>query len=163
MSCYRGGVVALVSATAFDLIGNRSTAFVQAIDIQPNQPPSVSLTSVSGATTVTQGQSFDFRVNVTDDDQLAQVLFSAVGAATVSTAQQIPSGQSTFTGTFSVPIPSNAVSGSSVTVAGRGRSTAPAIRATPPRSRCRFAMDQTTVTVLTPVNNAQVLQVRLSR
>jgi hypothetical protein len=82
-----------ISATAVDLVGNRSSAFVQAIDIQPNQPPSVSLTNVSGATAVTQGQTFDFRVSATDDDQLAQVLFSAVGAAIVSTTQQVAPGQ----------------------------------------------------------------------
>jgi hypothetical protein len=138
-------------------MGNRSSAFLQAIGIQPNQPPSVSLTNLSGATAVTQGQTFDFRVSATDDDQLAQVLFSAVGAATVSTTQPIASGQSTFTGTFSVPIPSSAVSGSSVTIQAAavdaaGNQSNVATITLPVRDGIR-----PTLTVLTPVNNAQVL------
>ena len=51
----------VVTATAFDLVGNRSTAFSRTVDVVPNAAPTVTLRSVTGATVAAQGQTSSSR------------------------------------------------------------------------------------------------------
>ncbi len=111
-----GGPAAVISAVAFDQVGNRSALFSLPVTILPNAPPTVTLINVSGSTSVGQGQHLDFRVTAADDDQLAQVFFTAVGSATASVVQTVPPGQTAFTQTFSLVVPPNAPSNGTITV-----------------------------------------------
>ena len=55
-------------------IGNRSAPFCLPITIQPNAPPTVTLTNRAAQRRVGQGQTLTFDVRATDDDQLAQIV-----------------------------------------------------------------------------------------
>ncbi|MGE5243271.1 MAG: Ig-like domain-containing protein [Betaproteobacteria bacterium] len=111
-----GVPAATVTAVAFDQVGNRSNPFQLTVAIQPNQPPVVTLTNVAGATTVGQGQTLAFQVHATDDDPLAKIFFSAVGAVAVSQVQAAAPGQTDFSQQFSITIPAGAPSNSTITV-----------------------------------------------
>ena len=100
-----------VSAVAVDLTGNRSVPFEQTVTIQPNAPPVVTLTNLSGGTDVRQGQTLTFQVHASDDASLAQILFSSVRPACSSTTQAIPNKQADFNGTFTGHVPLTAATG----------------------------------------------------
>ena len=97
-----------VSASATDLSGNRSSAFVFRIPIEPNQPPSVSLRAISLVGTPRPGSTVQFEVTAADDVAIARVLFSSVGGVTSSAARTAPGGSKSLTTTFDLAIPANA-------------------------------------------------------
>jgi hypothetical protein len=104
-----------IIATAFDDVGNRSSAFAYAVDLQPNAPPAVTLRTVLPATQVGQGQAIELEVVATDDDRIDRVALSAVGAASFSEVRSAPAGASQFTTRFTVQVPQTAASGTSLT------------------------------------------------
>ena len=97
------------TAVAFDLAGNRSSAITLPIAIQAARPPVVTLTNLAGVTTAGQNQTISFEVRVSGDSQLAQVFFTAVGAASASFVARRRRARS-FVQTFSVTVPAGAVS-----------------------------------------------------
>jgi hypothetical protein len=146
-----------ISAIAIDLTGNRSAVFEQALPIQSNAAPVVTLTNLAGVAEVSQGQNLTFQVRATDDADLAQILFSAVGAATASNVQPVAAGQADVTTTFDLQVPQTAPSGETITVQaaaidGGGLQTA----AAPIVLSIRDAL-RPVVTILAPVNNAVVV------
>jgi len=146
-----------ISAVAVDHAGNRSPVFDRPVTILEDARPLVFLSGMPGVTEVRQGQLLAFEARADDDVELAQLLFSTVGAAVSSAAQAVPAGQATFTSTFNVEVPAGAVSGQTLTVQAAsvdrlGQQSAPVSRVFTVRDGIRPA-----VTILTPVNNAQVL------
>lgn len=146
-----------ISAVAVDGVGNRSSPFEQAISIQTNTAPVVTLTNVSGATQVSQGQSLIFQVRATDDGDLAQILFSAVGAASASHVQQVTAGQADVTTSFNLTVPQSAVSNGTITVQA-GAVDAGGLQSLPVTTvlMVRDAVSPL-VSIVTPVHNAVVV------
>lgn len=152
------GVTTLaVHATAFDEFGNRSSTFSQTVAVAANEPPQVALRTVAPIVSVAQGQSVEFEAVATDDAQLARVALSAVGAATFSEVRNVPGAQASFTTRFTVQIPATAPSSGTLIVQAAavdaaGASSTPAIVTLPMSDGAR-----PTLTVLSPVNNAQIV------
>jgi hypothetical protein len=105
-----------VSARAIDAVGNRSAAFALTVPIAANQPPTVQIVNLSGQVTVAQGAALQFDVTASDDTGLAQVLFSAVGAATASFTENISAAPSSVTRRFTVNVPVDATPGAPITI-----------------------------------------------
>jgi hypothetical protein len=146
-----------VSAVGVDQVGNRSAPFEQSIQIQTNAAPVVTLTNVTGSSQVSQGQSLTFQVRATDDGDLAQILFSAVGAVSASHVQQVTAAQSDVTTSFNLTIPQTAASNGTITVQAAavdagGLQSVPATMTLTVRDAINPL-----VTIVTPVNNAVVV------
>ncbi len=105
-----------VSARAVDQVGNRSAAFALSIPIQENLAPTVQLVNLSGQTIVPQGASLQFDVVAADDVGLAQVLLSAVGAATASFTDNVTGSPTNVTRRFTVNVPVDATPGALITI-----------------------------------------------
>lgn len=111
------GVTALaVSARAVDQVGNRSAAFAMSIPVAENLAPTVQLINVGGQTVVGQGAALQFDVVGADDVGIAQVLLSAVGAATQSFSETIAGAPTSATRRFTVNVPVDATPGAGITV-----------------------------------------------
>jgi hypothetical protein len=94
-----------VTAVAVDGFGNRSPSFTLPVTIQQNNPPVVQLLNVAGVAAVSQGQAVDFDVVATDDEAVAQVVFSADGVAAVSETRTVPGTPPATTQRFRVTVP----------------------------------------------------------
>jgi hypothetical protein len=146
-----------VLVTAFDDVGNRSSTFTQQLTLQPNLPPTIQLRSVAPLSQVAQGQTIEFEATATDEERLSRVALSAVGVASFSDVRTVPEGQATFTTRFTVQVPANAAAGGTLVV------QAVAIDAGDAQSQgatLSFPVvdgNRPTVTLLTPVNNAQIV------
>lgn len=94
-----------VTAVAIDGFGNRSPSFALPVTLQQNNPPAVQLVNVAGLTAVSQGQAADFDVVATDDEAVAQVVFTAGGVAAVSETRTVPGTPAATTQRFRVTVP----------------------------------------------------------
>lgn len=151
------GSTATISAVAVDGVGNRSSIFDQIIAFEVNTPPTVSLTNLAGTTEVAQGQNLGFQVRALDDSAVAQVLFSAVGAASASSVHTVSGTQTDVTVPFSLIIPANAPSGGTITVQAAAIDSGGLQSA--PVSLVLSVVDgiRPAITVIGPVNNAVVV------
>jgi hypothetical protein len=104
-----GSTTAVVTATAVDLTGNRSSSAVLSIPVVENLAPTVTLARVGGGSTPSPGSTAEFRVTASDDLALDRILLSSTGAVTVSQSRAVIGGAAAFDGTFDVPIPLEAV------------------------------------------------------
>lgn len=146
-----------VSAVAVDFSGNRSSSASLSIPIDANQPPNVRLTSPAGSSAVAQGQTLTFTVSADDDLALSQLLFTVVGAASLSVTHAVPDGLAQFTDTFSFTVPANAASNGQLTVQAAaldsvGNRSVPAALSLHVRDASAPA-----AFIVTPVNAAKVL------
>lgn len=105
-----------VSARAVDQSGNRSAAFLLNVPVEENQPPTVGLVNLAGATVVGQGTTLQFDVSASDDAGIAQILFSSVGAASANVADAITGSPASVTRRYTVQVPSAAPPGATFTV-----------------------------------------------
>jgi hypothetical protein len=145
------------TVVAVDATGNRSAVFEQTVAIQANAPPVAVLTNLTGGTDVRQGQTVTFEVRATDDAGLAQVLFSTVGAVTLSTSRTVSGGQTAFVATFDVVVPPAATSGVPLTVQAAAIDTAGLQSAAVTLSLVVRDGNKPAVTFVAPVNNAVVI------
>ena len=89
--CRRARTTLTIVATAFDEVGNRSSAFTSAgCRARPTRRRPIALRTVLPLTQIGQGQSVEFEAVATDDDRVVRVALSAVGAATFSEVRQAP-------------------------------------------------------------------------
>ena len=152
-----GAATLTIVATAFDEVGNRSSAFTSQIPVQTNAPPSVVLRTVLPITQVGQGQSVEFEAIATDDDRVARVALSAVGAAAFSEVRQAPGLAAQFSTRFTIQVPANAVSGSVLTAQAVAIDGAEAQSAASTISLSVVDGARPSVTIASPVNNAVIL------
>ena len=152
-----GATTLTIVATAFDEVGNRSSAFTSQIPVQANAPPSVVLRTVLPVTQVGQGQSVEFEAIATDDDRVARVALSAVGAAAFSEVRQAPGSTAQFATRFTIQVPANAVSGSVLTAQAVAIDGAEAQSAASTISLSVVDGARPSVTIASPVNNAVIL------
>jgi hypothetical protein len=146
-----------IVATAFDEVGNRSSAFGRDVDLQPNAPPAVTLRTVVPTTHIGQGQAIEFEAIATDDDRVDRVALSAVGAASFSDVRTAPAGVSQFTTRFTVQVPETAASGTTLTaqvvaIDAAGAHSPPATLSLPVVDGVKPA-----VTIQTPLANAVIV------
>ena len=146
-----------IVATAFDQVGNRSSAFSSQLAVQVNAPPTVVLRTVLPLTQIGQGQSVEFEAVASDDDRVARVALSAVGAATFSEVRQAPDAPGPFTTRFTVQVPTGAPSGSQLMAQVVAIDAAEA-QSTPATVTLQIVDGvRPAVTVLSPINNAVIL------
>ncbi len=120
----------IVTARAVDASGNRSAPFQITVPVAQNQPPTVQLVNVGGQTIVPQGAALQFDVVATDDVALAQLNFTATGAATASVTEPVAAGTTNTTRRFTVNVPADATPGAAITVQAAALDTG-ALQSTP--------------------------------
>ncbi len=153
-----GGTETLtIVATAFDAVGNRSSAFTGQVAVQANAPPTVVLRTVLPLTQIGQGQSVEFEAVATDDDRVSRVALSAVGAASFSEMRQAPGAPAQFTTRFTIQVPAGAPSGSVLTAQAVAIDAADA-QSTPATITLPIVDGvRPTLTVQSPINNAVII------
>ncbi len=146
-----------VAAVAVDAAGNRGARAARAIAVEPDLAPTVALSSPGGIAALSPGASATFDVAATDDLGVAEVIFSAVGAAGASVRRSVVPPETTRMESFDLLLPTETPSGGTVTVQAvaidtRGQASAPAVLALAVRDG-----RPPVVAVVSPVEGALVL------
>ena len=152
-----GMVSADVAAVAVDEAGNRSAPETWSFSVIADQLPTVTLTNLSGAVTSSPGQTLDFEVTANDDLELSRILFSAVGAMSLSDTISVSGGQSSFSTSMDLLIPADTISQGIITfqavaVDSAGKSSDPATIIIN-----IVDVHVPSATFVSPVNNARII------
>ncbi|MBA1443921.1 MAG: Ig-like domain-containing protein [Chromatiales bacterium] len=146
-----------ITATAVDDSGNRSVPALLDIDVLPNQPPSVALTSLTCGNSVGAGETCGFRVTASDDLEVGPVSFSAIGVLNHSQTAAPSPGLTQFTTDFEITVPTDAPSGQTLTVQAVATDSLAQVS---PSARLILPVEDKVapqVAIDSPVNQAQVV------
>ncbi|QYZ65331.1 MAG: hypothetical protein OI74_04575 [Gammaproteobacteria bacterium (ex Lamellibrachia satsuma)] len=146
-----------ITATAVDDSGNRSVPALLDIDVLPNQPPSVVLTSLTCGNSVGAGETCSFQATASDDLEVGPVSFSAIGVLNDSQTAAPSPGLTQFTTDFDITVPANAPSGQTLTVQAVATDSLAQIS---PSARLILPVEDRVapqVAIDSPVNHAQVV------
>lgn len=146
-----------ITATAVDESGNRSVPALLDIDVLPNQPPSVALTSLTCGNSVGAGETCSFQVTASDDLEVGPVSFSAIGVLNDSQTVAPSPGLTQFTTDFEITVPANAPPGQTLTVQAVATDSLAQIS---PSARLTLPVEDRVapqVAIDSPVNQAQVV------
>jgi hypothetical protein len=113
-----GDTIAL-DATATDLADNAGSAARVVLTVADVTPPSVTLRTSDGSTTVLPGQTVEMIAQATDDQALTRIDLSGSGVLTVADTRQVSPPSNSATKTFSVIIPASAPPGALETLTAR--------------------------------------------
>ena len=147
----------LVSATAFDEFGNRSSTVTERVDITANAAPTIVLRAVDPVPGIVQGRTIEFDAIAEDDDRVQRLLLSAVGAAAFSESRTAPAAATTFSTRFAITVPADAPSGGLITVQAAAIDGAGGQSDTARITLTVIDGLRPSLTVVSPVNNAVIL------
>ncbi len=168
-----------LKAVAQDKIGNRGLSYPQpamAINVAPDQAPTVAITAPAEGSTVNTGSSFTVTVTATDDLHAREITLTASGAVTFSQTKASSSGK-TFTASFSLTVPQNAVPGATITLTASAKdsagqasrqavvsvsvhdSIAPLVSITSPGQAVRYRPGETGTAFVTALDNIGITRI----
>jgi hypothetical protein len=100
-----------VTAHATDLTGNVGPGQSLAIAVQPDAPPTVSITAPANGTVVSSGTSIQLSVHASDDRGVTQISYQASGAIVTAGAAAVSPAAASHDAVFNIPVPANTAPG----------------------------------------------------